>query len=73
MAERTAPGAVREDVLAVTGHCCSARLTHLPALEDGIDFRPDAALRAAFARLQREAGAAPPQSPAESTPSPDAP
>lgn len=48
---------VPEDILAVTGHCCSVRLTRLPDLEDGIDFTPDAASRAAFAALQQEAGA----------------
>lgn len=52
MTESALKGPVSEDVLAVTGHCCSVRLTHLPALADGIDFTPDAAARMAFEKLQ---------------------
>lgn len=63
MPESPARCPVREDVLAVTGHCCSARLTHLPALEDGIDFTPDAAVRAAFAALHPAATVDPPAPP----------
>lgn len=46
-----------EDILAVAGHCCSVRLTRLPELEDGIDFTPDAAVRADFEKLQAGATA----------------
>lgn len=52
MSESALKGPVSEDVLAVTGHCCSVRLTHLPALAAGIDFTPDAAARMAFEKLQ---------------------
>ncbi|MDF2447295.1 MAG: hypothetical protein K0S46_2531 [Moraxellaceae bacterium] len=52
MPESPLKGPVPEDLLAVTGHCCSVRLTRLAELDDGIDFTPDAAARAAFARLQ---------------------
>ncbi|MCC2637024.1 MAG: hypothetical protein K0Q68_743 [Moraxellaceae bacterium] len=57
MPEPVLKSPVPEDILAVTGHCCSVRLTRLPDLEDGIDFTPDAASRAAFAALQQKAGA----------------
>lgn len=56
MPEPVLKGPVPDDILAVTGHCCSVRLTRLPDLEDGIDFTPDAASRADFAALQQEAG-----------------
>lgn len=56
MPESPLKGPVPEDLLAVAGHCCGARLTRLPELENGIDFTPDAAVRAAFAAVQ--AGAA---------------
>lgn len=52
MPESPLKSPVPEDVLAVAGHCCSVRLTHLPELEDGIDFTPDAAARAEFDKLQ---------------------
>jgi hypothetical protein len=52
MPESPIKGPVPEDLLAVTGHCCSVRLTRLAELDDGIDFTPDAAARAAFAKLQ---------------------
>lgn len=52
MPESVLKGPVAEDVLAVTGHCCSVRLTHLPALAGGIDFTPDAAAKAAFDKLK---------------------
>lgn len=45
-------GPVPEDLFAVTGHCCSVRLTRLSELEDGIDFRPATAARADFEKLQ---------------------
>ncbi len=54
MPEPVLKSPVPEDILAVMGHCCSVRLTRLPDMEDGIDFTPDAASRAAFAALQRE-------------------
>lgn len=63
MPEPAARSPVAEDVLAVRGHCCSARLTHLPALEEGIDFTPDAAALAVFAQ-QAGAPPAPPAPPA---------
>lgn len=66
MPEPTLKGPVTEDVLAVTGHCCSVRLTHLPALEEGIDFTPDAAARAVFAQ---QAGVHP--EPAPPAPAPE--
>lgn len=58
-------GPVPEDLLAVTGRSCGARLTRLAEIEDGIDFRPDAAAQSAFEVLQKQAaanpsGAAPP-------------
>lgn len=59
MPESPLKGPVAEDVLAVTGHCCSVRLTHLPALEEGIDFTPDAAARAVFQRQQEPPRPAP--------------
>lgn len=60
MSESPLKGPVPEDVLAVAGHCCSVRLTRLPELEDGIDFTPDAAARAAFELLQSPAADTPP-------------
>lgn len=61
MPESVLKSPVAEDVLHVTGHCCSVRLTHLPALEQGIDFTPDAAAREVFLRQQ---GMPPPPAPA---------
>lgn len=66
MPEPVLKSPVAEDVLAVTGHCCSVRLTHLPALADGIDFAPDAAARAVFA--QACPGAAPAPAAADALP-----
>lgn len=60
MPEPVLKSPVPEDILAVTGHCCSVRLTRLPGQENGIDFTPDAASRAAFAALQHMADAAGP-------------
>lgn len=67
MPESPLKSPVPEDVLAVAGHCCGVRLTRLPELEDGIDFTPDAATRAAFEMLQPPAPTAPPR-PADEPP-----
>lgn len=56
MPESPLASPVREDVLAVTGHCCSVRLTHLPDSPDGIDFTPTPAVRAEFERGAGVAG-----------------
>lgn len=60
MPEPVLKSPVPEDILAVTGHCCSVRLTRLPDLEDGIDFTADAASRAAFVALQQAVDASAP-------------
>lgn len=46
---------VDENLMAMVGHCCGARFTALPALDDGIDFTPSAEVKAEMEKLQTTA------------------
>ena len=46
---------VDEHLMDMVGHCCGARFTVLPTLDDGIDFTPNANVKAEMERLQTAA------------------
>ena len=53
---------VDEHLLDMVGHCCGARFTALPTLDDGIDFTPTSAVKAEMETLQKKAQSLPPTS-----------
>jgi len=46
---------VDEHVMAMVGHCCGGRFPILQALEDGIDFTPNAEVAAEMEKLRAAA------------------